>query len=52
MTRISATSGSVATQFDTIFSTVIASCADFCGSARQGRDIEAHYDTLNGRSGP
>jgi hypothetical protein len=51
MTRIAATSGSVTT-FDTIFSTVIASCAEFCAGARQGRDIEARYHTLNSRSGP
>jgi hypothetical protein len=51
MTRIAATSGSVATHFDSIFSTVVASCADFCGSARQGRDIEARYHTLNRLSG-
>jgi len=52
MTRIAATSGSVATQFDSIFSTVVASCAEFCAGARQGRDIEARYHALNSRSGP
>jgi hypothetical protein len=51
MTRITLTSGSFATQFDTIFTTVIASCADFCGEARQGRDIEARYQTRNRCSG-
>ena len=52
MTRITATSGSFATQFDTVFSAVIASCAEFCGEARQGRDIEARYQTPNRCSGP
>lgn len=52
MNRIIATSGSVATQFDTIFSTVVMTCADFCAGARQGRDIEARYHTLSRRSGP
>ena len=52
MTRITATSGSVATHIDTIFSTVVTSCAEFCAGARQGRDIEARYHTLNRRSGP
>jgi len=28
--RITATSGSVATRFDTIFATMIATCAEFC----------------------
>jgi len=51
MNRIVATSGSV-TQFDTIFSTVVASCAQFCAGVRQGRDIEARYHTLSRRSGP
>ena len=35
MTRIAATSGSVAT-LDTIFSTVVASCAEYRAGARQG----------------
>jgi hypothetical protein len=51
MTRIAATSGSVAT-LDTIFSTVVASCAEYCAGARQGRDIEARYRTLSRRSSP
>jgi hypothetical protein len=52
MNRIVATSGSVVTQFDTIFSTVVASCAEFYAGVRQGRDIEARYHTLSRRSGP
>lgn len=52
MNRIAATSGSVATQFDTIFSNVVTSCAEFCAGARQGRDIEQRYHTLIRRSGP
>ncbi len=52
MNRIIATSGSVATQFDTIFSTVVTTCAEFCAGARQGRDIEERYHTLSRRSGP
>jgi hypothetical protein len=51
MTRIAATSGSVAT-LDTIFSTIVASCAEYCAGARQGRDIEARYRTLSRRSDP
>ena len=51
MTRIAATSASITT-FDTIFSAVIASCADFCAGARQGRYIEVRYHMLNSRSGP
>jgi len=43
MTRITATSGSVTTHFDTVFATMIASCAEFCAGARQGRDIEQRY---------
>jgi hypothetical protein len=52
MTRIAATSGSAVTQFDTIFAAMVASCAEFCAGARQGRDIEARYHSLNRRSGP
>ena len=52
MNRIVATSGSVATQFDTIFSTVVSTCAELWAGVRQGRDIEARYHTLSRRSGP
>ena len=50
MTRITATAGSVTTQFDTVFATLIASCAEFCAGARQGRDIEQRYHDLERRS--
>ena len=43
MTWITANSGSFASQFDTIFTTLVASCAGFCGEARQGGDAEAGY---------
>ena len=52
MTRITATAGSVTTQFDTVFATLIASCAEFCAGARQGRDIETRYHALECRSAP
>ena len=52
MMRITATAGSVVSNFDVVFSAVIASCADFCAGARQGRDIEERYDTLDCRSAP
>ena len=50
MTRIAATSGSVATNFDTAFSSLIVHCAEFRAGVRQGRDIEQRYYTLNRRS--
>ena len=49
---IDPTSGSVTTRFDTIFAAMIASCAEFCAGARQGRDIEECYHALDRRSGP
>jgi hypothetical protein len=52
MMRITATSGSVTTRFDAIFTAMIASCAEFCAGARQGRDIEECYRALDRRSGP
>ena len=52
MMRITTTSGSVSTRFDAIFATMIASCAEFCAGARQGRDIEECYHALDRRSGP
>ena len=52
MTRITATAGSVTTRFDTAFAAMIASCAEFCAGARQGRDIETRYHSLECRSGP
>jgi hypothetical protein len=52
MMRITATSGSVSTRFDTIFAAMIVSCAEFCAGARQGRDIEDCYHALQRRSGP
>ena len=52
MTRITATAGSLTTHFDTVFATMIASCAEFCASARQGRDIEQRYHALESRSAP
>jgi hypothetical protein len=50
--RITATSGSVSTHFDTLFAAMIANCAEFCAGARQGRDIEERYHALDRRSGP
>ena len=50
MIRITATAGSVVSNFDVVFSAVIASCADFCAGARQGRDIEERYDAPDHRS--
>ena len=38
MTVISVNSGTASNRFDAIFAAVIASCADFCAGARQGRD--------------
>ncbi len=52
MTRFAAASGSIAIRFDAAFSTMIVSCAEFCAGARQGRDIEQRYHSLNRRSGP
>ena len=52
MMRITATSGSATTRFDAIFTAMIASCAEFCAGARQGRDIEECYHALDRRSGP
>src|ERR1043165_8128462 len=52
MIRITATAASVGSKFVVVFSAVIASCADFCAGARQGRDIEERYDTLDCRSAP
>jgi hypothetical protein len=52
MMRITATSGSVSTRFDTVFAAMVASCAEFCAGARQGRDIEDCYHALDRRSGP
>jgi hypothetical protein len=52
MTRVIATSGSVTTRFDAIFAAMIATCAEFCAGARQGRDIEQCYHALDRRSGP
>jgi hypothetical protein len=52
MTRITATPASAASQFDTIFSTVVTTCAEFCAGARQGRDIEQRYHDLECRSAP
>jgi len=52
MTRITATAGSVTTHFDTAFATMIAGCAEFFAGARQGRDIETRYHSLECRSGP
>jgi hypothetical protein len=37
-------------RFDAIFAAVIGACADFCGGARQGRDIELRYHALSRRS--
>jgi hypothetical protein len=50
--RIAATSGSATIRFDTIFAAMVASCAEFCAGARQGRDIEECYHALDRRSGP
>ena len=51
MTRITATAGSVTARFDTIFAAMIASCAEFCAGARQGRDTEERYLALERRAG-
>ena len=51
MTRITATAGSVTAHFDIIFAAMIASCAEFCAGARQGRDTEERYQALE-RRGP
>ena len=40
MSLISLIIGTASGHFDAMFATVIASCADFFGGARQGRDIE------------
>jgi hypothetical protein len=50
MTVISVNSRTASNRFDAIFAAVIASCADFCAGARQGRDIEGHYHELARRS--
>jgi CRP/FNR family cyclic AMP-dependent transcriptional regulator len=50
MTLISVNSGTASNRFDAIFAAVIASCADFCAGARQGRDIEGRYHELARRS--
>lgn len=50
MTVISVNSGTASNRFDAIFAAVIASCADFCAGARQGRDIEGRYHQLARRS--
>ena len=50
MTVISVNSGTASNRFDAIFAAVIASCADFCAGARQGRDIEGRYHELARRS--
>jgi hypothetical protein len=52
MMRITATSASVTTRFDTVFAAMIANCAEFCAGARQGRDIQECYHVLDRRSGP
>jgi hypothetical protein len=52
MTVISVNSGTASNRFDAIFAAVIASCADFCAGARQGRDIEGRYHELARRSNP
>lgn len=43
MTVIPVNTGTASHRFDAIFAAVIASCADFCGGARQGRDIEGFH---------
>lgn len=50
MTRITATAGSVTSHFDAVFATMIATCAEFCAGARQGRDGEEGYHALERRS--
>ena len=52
MTVISVNAGTASDRFDAIFAAVIASCADFCAGARQGRDIEGRYNELACRSIP
>ena len=52
MTVISVNSDTASNRFNAIFSAVIASCADFCAGARQGRDIEGRYHQLARRSNP
>ena len=52
MTVISLNTGTASNRFDAIFAAVIASCADFCAGARQGRDIEGRYHQLARRSDP
>ena len=52
MTVISVNSSTASNRFDAIFAAVIASCADFCAGARQGRDIEGRYHELACRSDP
>jgi hypothetical protein len=48
MTSITANAGTAnaTARFDAAFSAVIGFCADFCGGARQGRDIETRYAAL------
>ena len=52
MTVISVNSGTASHRFDAIFAAVVASCADFCAGARQGRDIAGRYHDLARRSNP
>jgi hypothetical protein len=52
MTFIAANASTSSNRFDAIFSVVIASSADFCAGARQGREIELRYRNLDRRSGP
>jgi hypothetical protein len=51
MTFFAANTGTSSNRFDAIFAAVIASCADFCAGARQGRDLADRYYDLDRRSG-
>jgi hypothetical protein len=52
MTAFSVNTRTASNRFDAIFAAVIASCADFCAGARQGRDIEGRFHELARRSDP
>ena len=52
MTVIAVNAGTASHRFDAIFAAVIASCADFCAGARQGRDIDDRIHDLARRSHP